>query len=566
MQKTDQKSLGLLLVELGLLSREQLDKLYYKQQLSSEHLSTLCLQMDMFSEKMFVNSLCKYFNLPSTSLKDYDITSETIRFLPYDLLSRHQFLPVAVEAEKIYMATANPLDVPAIDEIKLLTGKEVELIVVSPLEIDSELNRCYELQNCVNKAMNSLVKETGENQVYVKEEYDRSLDETPIVKIVNTIIIEAVNKRASDIHFEPREEMIAIRIRVDGKLMSLSSLPKISQEPLISRIKVISDMDITNKRIPQDGRCKFEYKNSLVDLRISVLPTIYGEKVVIRILPREKVILNMDELGFDDECLNRYRQLLDSANGMILVTGPTGCGKTTTLYSTLNWLNNIDKNIVTVEDPVEYRLQNINQVEINEKSGLSFANGLRSILRQDPDVIMVGEIRDLETAQIAIRSALTGHLVFSTLHTSDCIGAISRLTDMGIPWYLVSSAIDAVLSQRLVRILCKHCKIAYTTTSHELEFINKIVGRNYPRGYCLYKPKGCKHCDWTGYFGRKAVFELLIINKQIIDALVKDRTKEDLVNFSGYYSLYEHAIELVLIGETCLEEVTKIAVTTENRK
>lgn len=382
------------------------------------------------------------------------------------------------------------------------------------------------------------------------------VSDSPIVKLLDLIIRQAIEIRASDIHIEPFEHYLRVRCRIDGDLKEIIKLPKAIHSPLITRIKIIGQMDIADKRIPQDGRVENRINNKAIDMRISTIPTIYGEKVVLRLLDRDNFFLTKSEIGFTEKNYERFNKLIQQPHGMILITGPAGSGKTTTLYAILEELNKIEKNIITIEDPVEYKIEGINQIQINPKAGLTFVNGLRSILRQDPDIIMIGEIRDSETAKIAIRAAVTGHLVLSTLHTKDSPSAITRLIDMGIEPYLVSAAIAGVVSQRLVKKLCNCCKVPY-----EANYSQKVLlGLNPQDEVILYKPKGCYKCE-NGYYGRTAVHEIMIVNEEIRKIINSEISIDELRRSAienGMTTIMDNSIELALKGVTSLEEILKI--------
>lgn len=382
------------------------------------------------------------------------------------------------------------------------------------------------------------------------------ISNSPIIKLLDQIIKQAIEMRASDIHIEPFENYLRIRYRIDGNLKEIIKLPKFAHSPIITRIKIIGHMDIADKRVPQDGRVENRVNDKVIDMRISTIPTIYGEKVVLRLLDRDNFLLTKSEIGFTEKNYERFNKLIQQPHGMILITGPAGSGKTTTLYAILEELNKIEKNIITIEDPVEYKLDGINQIQINPKAGLTFANGLRSILRQDPDIIMIGEIRDSETAKIAIRAAVTGHLVLSTLHTKDSPSAITRLIDMGIEPYLVSAAVVGVVSQRLVKKLCNYCKLSYKASYSE----KVLLGLKPQEEVILHKPVGCYRCD-NGYYGRTAVHEVLIVNEEIRKMINSGISIDELRKYaieSGMTTIMDNSVELALRGVSSLEEILRI--------
>lgn len=391
---------------------------------------------------------------------------------------------------------------------------------------------------------------------------ETALNESPVIKLVDSIILQAVNENASDIHVEPFEGGLRIRYRIDGMLREVMTVPKKTGQPLISRLKILSNMDIAEKRKPQDGRFHIQYKNNIVDLRVSTLPNIFGEKAVIRLLDKNNNLLKVNQLGFDEKNYKAFKNILKYSNGMLLVTGPTGCGKTTTLYAVLNEINSREKNIVTIEDPVEYVLEGINQTQVHSKAGLTFALGLRSILRQDPDVIMVGEIRDKETAEIAVRSATTGHLVLSTLHTNDAAGAITRLIDMGIEPFLVASSVLGVVAQRLVRLICPKCKKSYELSNNAKQRMYMGIADDIP--VVLSYGEGCQYCGQTGYRGRTGIYEVMPVTKKIRE-LINKKSSADLIKAQavrdGMITLKDDGINKALEGLTTIDEVMRVAYT-----
>ncbi|WVU09823.1 GspE/PulE family protein [Natranaerobius thermophilus JW/NM-WN-LF] len=533
-------------------------------------MSSIVIDLQFISENAWVQLLEKKLGLPRIELSDYCVENDTAYILPFHIVEQNRIFPFKLNQNNVAIATSEPLNILIIDEIKLITGKEVEIWLATPGEIDREIKRFFDIKEVVEKEVQLISKESVTNIIDNKNS-DQNLNfenEAPAIKIIDTVIKLAIDQEASDIHFEPTSSDMLVRFRVDGMMRQITCFPKHTQELLISRIKIMTNMDITVKRLPQDGRCEFTSQEQNIDLRASALPTIFGEKIVIRLLYKEKIIFPLDKLGFKDKELSQYKAMLADSSGMILVTGPTGCGKTTTLYSSLSWINSPEKNIITVEDPVEYQLPGVNQVEMNEKAGLTFAIGLRSILRQDPDIIMIGEIRDLETARIAVRSSLTGHLVFSTLHTSNSIGALSRLIDMGIPMYLLNSSIKGILSQRLVRKICNHCKELYQPSFQELNFYEAHANHiSYLPNF--FRGRGCRICNGTGYQGRKAVFELLVVDNQIKKEIAKGVTKLDDLNFASVWdclTLVNNALQDVNSGITTLEEVIRITSFQESLK
>lgn len=477
-----------------------------------------------------------------------------------------QIFPLFKIGDELTVAMVDPRNLEAIDELRSFTKLNISPMLCSEQDIQDTFNRVFKgsseaYENEVRDAVKDYqldvemiaVDETDQS----REELEEAAQNTPIIRLSNVIISAAVKEGASDIHIEPEEKKLLVRFRIDGLMKESFVLDKHLQSALLSRFKIMSGLDIAEKRLPQDGRFQTRIGNRTVDFRISSFPTINGENIVMRILDKGSVLVSMHELGFDKNTLIFFEELIRRPNGIILVTGPTGSGKTTTLYSALNSINSVDKNIITVEDPIEYRLDMIRQCQINSKIGLSFAAGLRSILRQDPDVIMVGEIRDKETAHIAVESALTGHLVFSTLHTNDAPSAINRLTDMGIEPFLTASAVSGVLAQRLVRKLCPKCKEKFAPDDLMLRSINVKMNPSHS----FYRAKGCPHCNQKGYKGRLAIYELLTVNEDIkrltMERASSSKVKEAAIE-NGMRTLRQDGISKVLQGLTTVEEVVRV--------
>lgn len=500
----------------------------------------------------------EYLNL---SLEDIDLNSINLslndfKFITKDIMKKYCMLPIDIEGELAYVAMGNPEDSDAIEKISSLIGKKLCVVTSSREQIHSLINTMEEIRN-MGFVLEQLKRQESINleKAVSSTQIDISLDSSPVIKISDAIIVQAINKRASDIHIEPFEDIVIIRYRVDGVLYEHLDVPKSLYLSICSRIKIEAGMDIGEKRLPQDGKIKFKHKNSNYDLRVSTLPTIYGEKLVIRILYKEGMLMSLSSLGFNDRGIKLIKECLSSGHGIILVTGPTGSGKTTTLYSMLNEIDSWHKNIVAIEDPAEVYLKRINQVNVNTKSGLTFASGLRSVLRQDPDVIMVGEIRDADTAQIAVRAAITGHLVLSTLHTNDAVSSITRLVDMGVPYYLVADSLIACIAQRLVRKICEFCKIQYSPSEAERE----RLGIN--EGTVLHKGKGCIFCNNTGYKHRTVVYELMQISNSMRNFIGKEKSAEEIRNFNRknrMLTIEENGRELVIAGITTYDEFLRL--------
>ena len=549
------KRLGDLLIDADVISQEQLDKALTVQKTTKERLGKALISLGYVTEKSLIKALEIQLGVPHVVLTGLNINPEVIALVPQAIAERYSILPIDKNGKKLTIAMVDPTNFYAIDDVRTISGLDIVPAIATEKDILRAINEFYGVQALVNKA-SSIIK--PEDVASISEV--QTANDAPVISIVNTIISQAIKERASDIHIEPTDTALRVRYRIDGALREFFSFPYKTHALLVSRIKIMSDLDIAERRIPQDGRIKYVENNKDYDLRVSTLPTVIGEKIVMRILDRSSVIVDIKSLGFSEYNLNRYSKLYNQAYGMILVTGPTGSGKTTTLYSTLTGLNKSTENIITVEDPVEYRLDGINQVQINPKAGLTFAAGLRSILRQDPNIVMLGEIRDGETADIAIRAALTGHLVLNTLHTNDSAGAISRLVDMGVAPFLVSSSVLGIIAQRLVRVICSECKESYQLEKDSLEY--EFMENMCDGDTVLYRGRGCPSCGGTGYKGRLAIHEVLPISKNIRE-LITNHASVDLIKnaaFSeGMISMRQDGIQKVLEGKTTVKEVMKVA-------
>jgi type IV pilus assembly protein PilB len=489
--------------------------------------------------------------------------------IPAEAARLYQAVPVALTGNLVTVAVADPYNPLLSEELGFVLGKDIQLAVASGKQVETAISRYYGAESESMKEVLQDVEtqmatdEMAATQVVLSSDVaaarlEEMASHAPIVRFVNLVLFQAVQDRASDIHFEPFEDEFKIRYRVDGALYEMAPPPKHLALPVISRIKVMSNLNIAERRLPQDGRIQMQIAGRPVDLRVSTLPTQYGESVVLRVLDRSVVELDLDNLGFPPDIFTKLKELISLPNGIVIATGPTGCGKTTTLYSCLKRVNKIDVKILTAEDPVEYDLEGIMQVPINEVVGLTFARALRSFLRQDPDIIMVGEMRDLETAQIAIQASLTGHLVFTSLHTNDAPGAVTRMIDMGVEPFLITSTLQAVLAQRLLRVICKKCRVAYEPTDAVLASLG--LNREVLQGRPLYYGKGCPTCNDTGYHGRKGLFELLLISEPILE-LIELRAPSGVIRGRalelGMRTLREDGIRGILDGETTVEEVLK---------
>ncbi|MDI6785469.1 MAG: ATPase, T2SS/T4P/T4SS family [bacterium] len=555
--------LGEMLVDAGIITQEQLEVALNEQKKTREQLGKVLVKLGFATEEVIVSFLASQLGISFISLSEMglsEIDPKIAKCIPDNIIQRQKLIPIAREGNILTVAMANPLNIIAIDDISMLTGYEVKPVIVLESEIETAIEKYYGTD-----LMKTILKDTEAKKVELVEVEDigKSVIESggaPVISLVNHIIAEAIRSGASDVHVEPFEKILRVRYRIDGMLYEVSTPPKQLQNALISRIKIMSHLDIAERRLPQDGRAKVRLHDRDIDLRISVLPTAFGEKAVMRILDASALAMDITVLGLEPEVLPIYTKNVGVPYGFILVTGPTGSGKTTTLYSTLKLINSIDKNVMTIEDPIEYVLPGINQVNVRSDIGLDFAGGLRSFLRQDPDIIMVGEIRDRETAEVAINAALTGHLVFSTLHTNDAPGAITRLMNMEVEPFLISSTVVMCVAQRLIRVICPKCKEAYTPNKEVLVELGE-AGRDIK---VLYRGAGCKSCSKIGYKGRIAIFEVMEINENIREMITKRVNSSELkmcARKAGMLTLREAATRKVINGITTIEELMRI--TTE---
>ncbi|MBP2660556.1 MAG: type secretion system protein [Firmicutes bacterium] len=495
------------------------------------------------------------FGIPQIDLSSICVKPELAELIPATLAERHQVIPVKIAGNKIILAMTDPTNFYAIDDIRMVSGFDVEPVIAAEKDILRAIRECYGVQDLVEKAINKMRPEDIRLTAKLQ-----TADDAPIIGLVNSLMDQAIKDMASDIHIEPQDTSLRVRFRIDGMLREIGSFPREIHPAIVARIKIISDMDIAEKRIPQDGRIKIKGVESDIDIRVSTLPTIMGEKVVMRLLDQQTVILDINKLGFSTENSKNYHKIYSQSYGMVLVTGPTGSGKTTTLYSTLNQVNSPSQNIITLEDPVEYRIGGVNQVQVHPKAGLTFASGLRSALRQDPNVLLVGEIRDSETADIAIRAALTGHLVFSTLHTNDAAGTITRLLDMDVEPFLVASSVLGVVAQRLVRTLCPKCRESYILSTDALERLFLGVEPDVP--IRLHQGAGCAYCNHTGYQGRMAIHEVMPITSQIREAINRRASSDEICNIAiaqGMITMRQDGIEKARTGLTDVKEIMRVA-------
>jgi type IV pilus assembly protein PilB len=557
----ERSSLGELLIKIGAITKEQLEDALQQQNANKSSKGMLghtLVELGYCTEDDIARVVALQNDVPYVSLETYKIDDAASSLITPEIARRYSALPIGFNRARLLVAMMHPRDIIAIDDLRIHTGYDFQPVVCADGELMAAIERYS--RTCTS------VEQTAEEEVEIEEvapEVDDA-SEKPAVHLAYTIFNQAVRAGTSDIHIEPQEKSMRVRFRIDGVLHDAMQPPKKLHAPLVSRIKVMANMDIAERRVPQDGRISLKIEEKTIDVRVATLPTAYGEKVTMRLLHRSSRLITLEELGFPLLELEKYRRIVKMPYGFILVTGPTGSGKSTTLYATLSAVNSVEKNIITVEDPIEYRLDGLNQVQVNVRAGLTFANGLRSILRSDPDIIMIGEIRDAETARIAVESALTGHLVFSTIHTNDAAGAITRLGDMGIETFLTASSLAGVVAQRLARILCTHCKEPYEISRDQL--LSNIP--DFPIGegeekLTLYRSKGCFRCSNTGYKGRVGVYELLLVNEEIRRLTLKHASSSEINDAavaSGMVTLRQDGLRKVKQGITSVEEIMRVIV------
>jgi type IV pilus assembly protein PilB len=568
------RRLGDLLVAEGLITAEQLRQALADQKGKADKLGSILVRQGSITEEQLIGFLSRQYGIPSITLGNLDVDGETLRLVPAHIAKKYEVLPVKRIGSTLTLAMSDPTNVFALDDIAFMTNLQILPVVAPQAAIRRALDKAYEAAQQQTASMTDMMSEiTGDaSNVEVVEdeqaganvdvfELKESADEAPVVKLVNMVLVDAIRKGASDSHWEPYEKTFRIRFRIDGVLHEMLSPPKRLEPAIISRLKIMSNLDISERRLPQDGRIKLRYGAREIDFRVSILPTIFGEKAVLRILDKEALQLDMTKLGFDAWSYEKFQHAIHQPYGMVLITGPTGSGKTTTLYSAISTINSPEHNIMTAEDPVEYNLKGVNQVQVNEGVGRTFAAVLRSFLRQDPDVILVGETRDLETAQISIRAALTGHLVFTTLHTNDCPSTVARMVDMGVQPFLLSSALLLILAQRLGRRICKDCK--EPIEGHEDDLVpygHVSEGRGK---VTFFKGKGCQTCNFTGMKGRVALYEVMPVTEELRTVILKGaQTAEirEMAQSQGMKTLRQAGLHKVLEGTTTVEEVLRVTL------
>ncbi len=556
--------LGQILLDLHLLTSEKLEIALKEQSALDKNtprrIGEILVSLGFISEDDMLRALSVQFSLEYIKFSEFPKTIPSGSYPTVKFMKQYKFVPIGLEGDVLKIAVSDPLDEYMFDALLNFTDLSLDICISSEKDILEAIEQYFGSNVHMTSIMEGMREEEGSDEIELSEDVHHLRDmafEAPIVKLVNMLITKAVESRTSDIHIEPFEHNVKVRYRIDGALTDVESLPKRIQPAVISRVKIMSKMNIAERRLPQDGRIKLRVSGRDIDLRVSTIPTIYGESIVMRILDSSSALIILDHIGFPESVQKEYENLIKTPYGMILVTGPTGSGKTTTLYASLNNINSVDKKIITVEDPIEYQIDGINQIQVKPKIGLSFANGLRHIVRQDPDVIMVGEIRDIETAEISIHSALTGHLVFSTLHTNDAPGAVTRLLDMGIEGFLVSSSLIGVLAQRLVRMICPVCKEPFKPP-HELVEKLQFLKDNEE----TYHGRGCDECRHTGYRGRTGIFEFMAIDSGLRQ-LILEKASADIIRkkavANGMHVLRGNGWEKVRQGITTVEEVMRVS-------
>lgn len=557
------RRLGEILLDLNYVDAKQLEEALQEQQRTGELLGQVLIRLGYIDADHLAEARAEQFDVDYERIDPEAVQPEALaKVLPH-MAKSLKVLPIRIEDGRLVVAMENPLDVDAIDAIQRHAGMYVKVVYTNPNNLINDIAFLYSEASGSSDSLDEAISAVGSAHDSEEETVDdlrRAVDEAPVVRIVNLLLLEAVNGRASDIHLEPRRTHLEVRYRIDGELQHVRNIPRQLMAACISRIKVMADMDIAERRVPQDGRITIKVEGRQIDLRVSTLPIQHGERVVMRLLDRDRGIRKLDELGFSSHNLTTFRWLLRRPNGIILVTGPTGSGKTTTLYAALRDIQSTTCNIITCEDPIEYEMEGINQSNVNERAGLNFATQLRAILRQDPDVVLVGEIRDQETAEVACRAAMTGHLVLSTLHTNDAVSAIPRLIDMGVEPFLITSSLAGVLAQRLVRVICPSCKVEYEPSLAEVQMIGRPVNK-------LYRGTGCSACAGRGYIGRVSVHEIVVVDDEIRALTIQRAPSSQILDAAlraGMIPMAQDGIEKAVQGITTLEEVIAKAFISSN--
>ena len=560
------KRIGDILIEKGLITPQQLEEAIEMQiNGNPKKLGEIFVEIGVITREELYEVLQYVYETEYVDLSNYVIDPEVISLISEKNALRLKLIPISKNNGELIIAMANPLDVYAIDFVRDHTKiKKIKSLMAPEEDILNAITNYYELGE-----YDDIIERLGAEVVFKDEEEEEDSKrleaiskEAPIIQLVNMLIVQGVKDRASDVHIEPDEKGLLVRFRIDGMLHDIRTLPNAIKSAIVSRIKILAKMDIAERRLPQDGRFQVKFGTREVDLRVSTIPTVLGEKVVLRLLDKSKGLIKLEQLGFIPEQLEEFESIIYKSYGIILLTGPTGSGKTTTLYAALNEVNSKDKNIITVEDPVEYKLNRINQIQVKQKINLTFANTLRSILRQDPDIIMVGEIRDAETAQIAVQAALTGHLVLSTLHTNDAASAVTRLSDMDVETFLISSSVIGVIAQRLVRVICENCKEEYEPGKDVISGLNIKANSNADGKVTLYRGTGCSMCKNTGYYGRTSIYELIVLDEEIRSLIISKASNniiKDAAIKKGMKTLKDSGLEKAMQGITTIEEVLRVA-------
>ncbi len=564
----DDRRLLTALLKANVITREQAQMLLEERKTSNLSLVKLIPKMGIASEDDVIRTVGEVYRIPVVDPTTEDVDPQVFKYIPVEIARKYKIFPLKRRGRTLIVAMSDPTDYTIVDNLKFITGYEIEPVLATETSIMRAIDQYYGAEDKLKEILESLKEAEGDLEVMEEQEETSPetaaalVEEAPVVKLVNGIIIEAVKRRASDIHIEPYEKFVRVRFRIDGVLHEVMPIPPRYRDAVVSRIKIMSRLNIAERRLPQDGHIKMKLQDGrVIDLRVSTLPTLFGEKVVMRILDKSNLKFDLAKLGMEKQALKLFLEAIQRPYGIILVTGPTGSGKTTTLYSAISRLNKPEVNIMTAEDPVEYDFPGVNQVQIREDIGLTFAMALRAFLRQDPDIILVGEIRDQETAEIAIRAALTGHLVLSTLHTNDAPSTVSRLIDMGIPPYLVAASLNLIVAQRLVKRICPKCKTPYHPTKEDLLKLN--LSEEEIKGVTLYYGKGCNACNNTGYSGREGLYEVMKITPEIRELILKNAPthvlKEKAIE-QGMVTLREAGIRKLFAGKTTIQEVLRATV------
>ena len=558
--------LGDLLVDAGVISQDQLDIALAQQKESKKRLGEQLIDSGAITERQLIGALTRQLGIEFIDLTTVDIAPEMTQLVSKNIAKKYSVVPVQTLGDELYLAMVDPLNFIATEEVKAASRKRVVPMIATSAAMEHAIATLYGTEGA-KRAIREMQQESEEDAAYATATQVARVEDpqaAPSIRLVDTIIERGIADRVSDIHIEPREEDMRVRMRIDGMLHDDLAIPKELQQSVTARIKIMCGMDVTERRVPQDGRTLMQVKGKEIDIRASTLPTVHGEKIMLRLLDREAQESTPEGLGFSGTNLEKFNALLGNAAGVILLVGPTGSGKSSTMFSMLNQLNTEEVNIVTLEDPVEYKIDGVNQVQVNEKTGMTFASGLRSILRQDPDIIAVGEIRDSETADIAMRAAVTGHLVLSTVHTSDALSTIDRLDDLGVAPYMVSTALKGVISQRLLRRVCPHCKQAYTPTAEELAMLEMTEEEG--KDLQFYRGTGCAECFGSGYRGRIAAAEILVVDDKIKSAIHERSSRDAMlaaVEESGFVPILDNCRDLVLAGITTVDEAYRTINTTD---